>query len=343
MEFELDTIVPEAAANPLRRAPPAARHSVDERSTYSWGGASPRDEALSPLSEAPPSVYQRTRTPSKPCLRDSARNSCRGSIRGGSPSAMFASAASPESSVGAAGVESPSDGSRHASFNGVGRERHRLSVGDAHATHRAVQLSQFVAAVGAVRSDVSAGSGFEAVTSQETCGAESRLRGGDTRSQPLRSGGSQQASPSSPGASGGLFSSVPTPQNHGSDPLHDDALSLDSDGDAAGATNPPSGNPMAPSGRVSGGVGGSIGVAPLTAVTPAVDRSVELNRAVHAKFKGKLLSAERASPQQQASPAVVHWTGLVPSTAVTPAVDRSVALNRAVHAKFKGNLMSAKR
>jgi hypothetical protein len=180
---------------------------------------------------------------------------------------MFASAASPESSVGAAGVDSPSDGSQRAPFSEAAR-RGAVALSmmcDAQATHRA---------------------------------------------------------------------------------RHDDALSLDSDGDAAGATNLPSGSPMVPSARVSGGVGVLVpltGNLRLVAVTPADDRGVELNRAVHAKFKGNLLAAKRASPPQQASPALAPLTGLVPSTAVTPAVDRGVELNRAVHAKFKRNLLGAKR
>jgi hypothetical protein len=188
MEFELDTIVPEAAANPLRRAPPAARHSAEDRSTYSWSGASPRDEALSPVSEASPSVYLSSRTPSKPCLRDSTRGS------------------TAASSVGAAGVESPSDGSRRASFSGVGREGRLLSTGDAHATRRSWQVLQFAVVIESARSDVSAGSGFEAVAPQEasSCSLTTAVR----------------------------------------------------------------------------------------VVTPAVDRSVELNRAVHAKFKANLMPAE---------------------------------------------------
>jgi hypothetical protein len=344
----LDAIVPTAAANPLRRASPAARHSGDACSTYSWCGASPqsRDDAPSP-----PAVYVRTRTPSKTCLRDSTRDSCRGSIRGGTSSAMFASTASADSSASAAGFDSPSGGLRRASLNGVGRAP---SVGDAHATHRALQLLQFA---------VAAGSRFVAVASEE----EATLRG-DAPSQLSHggSGGSQLASPSSPGVSEcRLSSGLHTHQHrdsnqlHDGDPLHDDdPKSLDSCGDTAGAANVPSGTLMAPSLRGSGGLGrgrsavlgdhpdappSSTGLVRLIAVTPAVDRSVELNRAVQAKYKVNLLAAKRASPPQQASSALVPLTGFAPLTAVTPAVDRGVELNRAGHTKFKGNLLAAKR
>jgi hypothetical protein len=78
---------------------------------------------------------------------------------------------------------------------------------------------------------------------------------------------------------------------------------------------------------------------PLSALLPATPQqrslssSAEINRAVHAKFKGNLLPG---TPHQ--APLV-----LVPLKPVTPHVDSSEEVNRAVHAKFKGNLLPAKR